>query len=212
VPVELPFLVEQSLTAVVAAGCLLCKTDLHSVWDNSLIAKAIRLTPNNYSQPIAVPALESSLRGAIYDPYVRRIVWEGMGSGRRAGRWGSESGSWNSCPRPRVAEFVVDTEWAPSQEVLAGPRKPKPGPGHGPPETSDSDVLCPYAWGAPIHKLNCEIVWPAEVDEPETGQEDPQLDTPEYAGIIEEKWIVEKLLAQGGVRLAGILNRIFSEK
>jgi hypothetical protein len=55
-------------------------------------------------------------------------------------------------------------------------------------------------------------VWPAELDDPESGQDYPQLDTPEYAGIIEEKWIVEKLLAQAGVRLAGILNRIFSEK
>lgn len=192
-------------------------TNLHSVWDNSLIAKAIRLTPQNYSHPIALPALESSFRGAIYDPYIRRIVWEGMGSGHIAGRWDSESGSWNSCPAPRVSESAVDAEWAPPQEVLAAPRKPTPGPGRGPPETSDSDILCPYAWGAPIHKLNCEIVWPAELDEPETEGRAPrrdylELDTPKYAGSIEKKWIVEKLLAQAGVRLAGILNRIFSQQ
>ena len=97
------------------------------------------------------------------------------------------------------------------------PGKPKPGPGHGPPETSDSDILCPYAWGAPVHKLNCETVWPAELDEPETEGRAPrrdylELDTPKYAGSIEKKWIVEKLLAQAGVRLAGILNRIFSQQ
>ena len=53
-------LVQRSLTAVVAAGVYCVKSDLHSVWDNSLIAKAIRLTPNNYTRPIPLPALESS--------------------------------------------------------------------------------------------------------------------------------------------------------
>ena len=111
---------------------------------------------------------------------------------------------------------MVDAEWPP-QEVLAAPRKPKPGPGRGPPQTSDSAVLCPYAWSAPIHKLNCEVVWPPELDEPETEGRAPrrdylELDTPKYSGNIEKKWIVEKLLAQAGVRLAGILNRIFSQQ
>jgi len=191
-------------------------TNLHSVWDNSLIAKAIRLTPQNYSRPLRLPALESSFRGAIYDPYIRRIIWEGMGPGHVAGRWGSEADSWISCPRPGDTESAVDAEWAPPQEVLAAaPRKPKPGPGHGPPGTSDSDILCPYAWGAPVHKLNCEVVWPAELDQPETEGRAPrrdylELDTPKYAGNIEKKMIVEKLLAQAGVRLAGILNHIFA--
>lgn len=191
-------------------------TNLHHVWDVSLIEKAMRLTPKNYSDPIALPALESSLSGATYDPYIRRIVWEGLGTGDSAGRWSSESDSWISCPRPGFTESAVDAEWAP-QEVLAGPRKPKPRPGRGPPETSDSDILCPYAWGAPIHKLNCEIVWPEELDEHEIEGRAPrrdylELDTPKYAGSIEKKWVIEKLLAQAGVRLAGILNHIFSQK
>ncbi len=174
------------------------------------------MTPQNYSRPLALPALETSLRGAIYDPYIRRIIWEGLGVGRHAGRWGSEAKSWISCPRPRFAESAVDAEWEPSQEVLAAPRKPKPGPGHGPPGTSDEGIFCPYAWTAPIHKLNCEVVWPAALDEPETEGRAPrreylELDTPEYAGSIEKKWIIEKLLAQAGVRLAGILNHIFAE-
>jgi len=79
----------------------------------------------------------------------------------------------------------------------------------GPPATSDSDVLCPHAWAAPIHKLNCDVVWTAELDSP-SGDELPQLDKPEYSGKIEDGWVVEKLLAQGGVRLAGILNAIFA--
>ena len=104
-------------------------------------------------------------------------------------------------------------------------KKPKPGPGSGPPSTSDSDTLCPYAWGAPVHALNCGVVWPKELDNPEfatyADEDDAsasvprkgkylELDTPAYSGKIESDWVIEKLLAQGGVRLAGILNAIFA--
>ena len=39
----------------------------------------------------------------------------------------------------------------------------------------------------------------------------PELDIPEYAGKIRGEWIVEKLLAQGGIRLAGVLNWLFAD-
>jgi hypothetical protein len=38
-----------------------------------------------------------------------------------------------------------------------------------------------------------------------------ELDTPEYAGKIRNEFIVEKLLAQGGIRLAGVLNLLFAD-
>jgi len=138
----------------------------HAVWDNALIAKAIGSTPDNYSHPIAVPALESVLLGKDYDPYIRRIVWEGLGSGRHAGQWGSEKDKWMSCPRP-LSDSAVNAEWS-LQEVLAAPRKPKPPARGGPPKSSDSDVLCPYAWGKPIHKLNCDLIWTPDLHESET--------------------------------------------
>jgi hypothetical protein len=211
---------------------LVTGTDLHSVWDTYIIAKQLRQVPGNYSQPIPVPALESSLRGAIYDPYIRRTIWEGVGVGRSKGRWESELDSWFSCPKS-------SSDSGP-QLVLAAPKRPRPPRGDGPPQTSDSDTLCPYAWAAPIHKLNCGVVWPAGLDlaarddgagahehhncesasvEDEmrmawaetSGNDDlPDLDTPEYAGQIEKDWVIEKLLAQGGLRLAGVLNALFS--
>jgi len=204
----------------------------HAVWDNALIAKAIRLTPAKYSKPIRAPTLESSLRGAIYDPYVRRIYWEGLGKDQQSGRWGSEVDSWLSCPPAPEFEFTpMQLELEQPQQVLMGaataPRKkPKKG-GSGPPTTSDSDTLCPYAWAEPIQALNCGVVWPAELDDPQFAthaddEEDDafagraprkeylELDTPEYSGQIEKDWLVEKLLMQGGVRLAGILNAIFA--
>ena len=100
-------------------------------------------------------------------------------------------------------------------------------------------MLCPYAWAKDLHKLNCDLVWPPELDQPPYGnsgeadasaseghehsddgsdffarprQPHPdllELDTPEYAGRIRDEWIVEKLMAMAGVRLAGILNGLF---
>ncbi|KAI0297933.1 phospholipase C/P1 nuclease domain-containing protein, partial [Russula brevipes] len=102
-------------------------TNLHSVWDSLLIAKAVRLTPANYTSPIRAPVLEDTLRGAIYDPYIRRIVWEGLGVDPHRGRWTSEA--------TLLAKLLS---------------------GNGAPATSDSDVLCPHAWAAPVHKLNCD--------------------------------------------------------
>lgn len=190
------------------------------------------MTPAKYSRPIRAPALESSLRGAIYDPYVRRIYWEGLGPDQQSGRWGSEADSWLSCPPAPSFEFVHTQLERPPQEVLAGaataPRR-KPRSGSGPPATSDSDTLCPYAWAAPINALNCGIVWPPGLDDPQFATHDVdeddedaslagraprkqylELDTPEYSGKIEKDWLIEKLLMQGGVRLAGILNAIFA--
>ena len=116
------------------------------------------------------------------------------------------------------------------QQVLMGaataPRR-KPKKGTGPPTTSDSDTLCPYAWAEPIQALNCGVVWPAELDDPQFATHDAdeeddafagraprkeylELDTPEYSGKIEKDWLIEKLLMQGGVRLAAILNAIFA--
>lgn len=173
-----------------------------------------------------MPALESALRGAIYDPYVRRVVWEGVGVGRGTGRWETEADSWLACP---------------SSSYQSGPQLVLTASGRGvdgPPGTSDSGTLCPYAWATPIHQLNCDVVWPADLDlsardddadhehhhcgsssvedelrawaEAPRKSKYPEMDTPEYAGGIARDWIIEKLLAQGGIRLAGILNGLFS--
>jgi hypothetical protein len=190
-------------------------SDLHSVWDNNLIAKALRKIPRNYTRPIPLPIVEGSLRGAIYDPYIRRIIWEGTGHGKGDGRWEAETDSWLSC---HASQTLLHAQGQPPQEVLArgGGRRPKKG--SFPPGTSDSDTLCPHAWAAPVHALNCDMVWPPELDNPPaSGWWAPrgprgdylELDTPEYAGRIEEEWVIEKLLAMAGVRLAGILNNIF---
>lgn len=39
-----------------------------------------------------------------------------------------------------------------------------------------------------------------------------ELDTPEYAGRIQKEFVLEQLLAMGGIRLAAILNYLFAEE
>ncbi|KAG8895453.1 hypothetical protein FRB99_000596 [Tulasnella sp. 403] len=90
---------------------------------------------------------------------------------------------------------------------------------------------CPMHWSAPLHALNCELLFPPELDTPPPhsasalsrfvdlllstvpiGQPRPvylELDTPQYAGKIKDQKILEKLLAMGGVRLAAVLNELF---
>lgn len=80
---------------------------------------------------------------------------------------------------------------------------------------TDDNIICPYAWAAPMHQLNCDIIWPPALDAlaylPDDGFNSYlELDTPEYAGRIEKEFLMEKLLAMGGIRLAAILNYLFA--
>ncbi|KAI0790376.1 S1/P1 nuclease-domain-containing protein [Abortiporus biennis] len=270
-------------------------TNLHSLWDGYLIAKALRTIPKNYSQPlssIGSPVdVESHLFGAIYDPYIRRIMHEGFGIGlsdaSTSGRFASEYQDWLSCPEQpspsfyqSLAVFIRNI-----RSLLQSFAGPLGGGRHiseavsslvdmiikfGKPRSSqrrvgndegrwDNEVLCPYAWAKDLHKLNCEFpLWPRELDQGgsheafaaiEEEDEDEEhthdyldaenevleawlqqqraetlnaaqrppsphpdlleLDTPEYAGRISEEWLVERLVAMAGIRLAGLLNALF---
>ncbi|KAF9805624.1 hypothetical protein IEO21_08995 [Rhodonia placenta] len=253
-------------------------SNLHSVWDNLLIAQALRTVPPNYTWPLPdMRGVEAHLRGAIYDPYIRRIIYEGFGTDAVAGRF-TDVEEWLDCPaddsdaggkwlpdtasasasaftaqhpslslkrnagirkrhrasRPKFAPAKRDVwAWAWVREALARVWRG----GHDE-ERWDTDALCPYAWAREIHRLNCALpVWPAElsvaaedgadthgcahgenVDGSEEGAElaghprpHPdllELDTPAYAGKIRAEWVVERLLAMAGVRLAAVLNTL----
>ena len=225
-----------SLTDLCSGGPI----DLHSVWDGLLIAQSIRTTPSNYSRPLPGPTgtfVEPHLRGAIYDSYIRRIMHEGLSVG---GRFDDESHTWLDCPEPKSAAstpaqltlgeraqalFGLDFAGALGLTTRAGAE-----------EGWDDAVLCPYAWAKPIHELNCALpVWPHELDLPgghpngaeleedvdassDAAERRPprhpdllELDTPAYAGKIAKEWVVEKMLAMAGVRLAGVLTDIFAD-
>jgi len=211
------------------------QTNMHSLWDGFLIAKAVRTVPRNYSRPLPYPKIEKALRGTIYDSYIRRIMWEGL-----LNPWADDAAEWLSCAAP-----VEATEPAAASGLLAmwqaayrtTTKTVQAILRDGVEITPDGPVVCPHHWAQPLHQLNCDIVWPKALDEPpfnvrfdsgehfhtenEEEEEDHtdlagaaliDLDTPEYAGVIEKQMIVEKLLAQGGIRLAGVLNYLFAHE
>ncbi|KAF7315680.1 hypothetical protein MIND_00083600 [Mycena indigotica] len=225
------------------------QTNLHSLWDGLLIAKAIRSVPRKYSRPLPSKKIEWALRDTIYDSYVRMIMVEGV-----LGKWQSEVAEWLTCPAPAAtrrpssssASLVLPAPFGPLlEQVIVFCRRYVFGlVTRSPRSETDDDLICPYAWAQPIHSLNCEIVWPPALDEPPysesrldgalerrddhsskvldaleklekeaapIGGPYLELDTPEYSGVIADQWIVEKLLAQAGIRLAGILNYLFAD-
>jgi len=226
-------------------------TNLHSVWDTYLLSKAIRMVPLNYSLPLPCDKVEAALQGAIYDSYIRRILFEGVFDA-----WANVIPDWLICAMPLstlrpTAEKAIPSGnlsllglWKSLVGVVNGVQTimSKLNPKTGVDILPDGPIVCPYYWAQPIHRLNCDIVWPVELDDPrmsaqfysavdECGaQEDVsdwhlepclgdearanliQLDSPKYSEVIAQRMVVERLLAQGGIRLAGILNYIFAPK
>ena len=191
--------------------------DLHSVWDSRLIAKSLRTIPQNYTRPLPSRRIESALRGTIYDPYVRQIMFEGI-----LGRFEPFIEDWLTCPLDQL--FKSSRPYPPPNKLLQHPFRSnalkqvaitgearRTPPKDLPP--TDDGIVCPYAWASPLHQLNCDIIWPAELDNPDyaRGSKYLELDTPEYAGRIKDEWLVEQLLAMGGIRLAAILNYLFAD-
>ncbi|KAI8986725.1 phospholipase C/P1 nuclease [Trametes punicea] len=167
-------------------------TNLHSVWDGLLIAQSVRLTPQNYSYPLTGPEgalVEPHMRGAIYDPFIRRIMHEGLSFG---GRFDAESETWLDCPKPalkpqspqqnrprtairKAVDYTLDVLGLGSshtlQALLNGDISAALGltTPAGAEEGWDDATICPYAWARAIHTLNCDKdlpVWPHGLDAP----------------------------------------------
>ncbi|KAG8846699.1 hypothetical protein FRB96_001935 [Tulasnella sp. 330] len=194
-------------------------SSLHSVWDGGLITKSIR-EMTNYTHPLPDKRIETALRGTIYDPYVRFIVKEGL-----LGWWKNEYPSWSMCPTESASSPILAQPHI-SQKFFRSSNTTE----FTTPISDDPDLpVCPYHWAAPMHKLNCDIVFPPELDTPNPNRhtwltnaarglmgwafnsrpEYLELNTPQYAGYIKNHKIMEKQLAQAGVRLAAVLNDIF---
>jgi hypothetical protein len=106
---------------------------------------------HNYTKPIPDHEIERHLRGAIYDPLIRKIVIDGIG-----GRWQDEVNSWLECPGQQDPEPL--SLWQQTKQLVHWEGL----------EASDTDdeAVCPYHWATPIHQMNCEWIWPKEMDEP----------------------------------------------
>lgn len=175
-----------------------------------------------YSYPLPGSAgrvVEKHLKGAIYDPYIRRLLHDGFGVGSygnaqaRFTNWTE----WSNCPTQETEPEVNSSNWlGRAQAVLTSSWRWITGD-----RDWDDENVCPYAWASAIHKLSCEFpIWPRELEfapdelvEAEGGRPKPhpdllELDTPQYAGRLRDEWVVETLVATAGVRLATILNGV----
>ena len=142
------------------------------------------------------------------------------------GRFADQINDWISCPadirQPSTpSSDLYQSEYSEQQPLVLsnteGADAEITPPSNIPP--TDNSLICPYAWAEPMHQLNCDIIWPPALDElyvnttrdlDDNDLESTftylELDTPEYAGAIKKAFLVEELLAKGGIRLAAILN------
>ncbi|KAJ3781219.1 S1/P1 nuclease [Lentinula aff. detonsa] len=205
------------------------QTNLHSAWDGLLIAKTLRNVPRKYDHQLPIPSLEWNLRGAIYDGFIRQIMWEGI-----LHEWKDQVPEWLACPSEGDTQSsFTEGYWhsfstfydhvAHFWNYISSYFKTVSA-------TTDDSTVCPHFWAEPIHAMNCDFIWPKALDEPPYSHlrsfgsdsdseyltprpKSPllELDTPQYSGYIAENRILEKLMAQGGIRLAGILNWLFAD-
>lgn len=164
-----------------------------------MIAKSVRTVPYKYNFPLPSSEIEDALRGTIYDPYIRQIMWEGV-----LGSWRNESIEWASCSGTTSLQTTGGIPQVPIETYEKGAK-------------GSQTFVCPYEWSRPIHQLNCDIVWPTSLDRLDldyvmSKDQYMELDTPEYAGVIKSRLIVEKLLAMAGVRLASALNGLYADR
>ena len=96
------------------------------------------------TSPLSNMHVEASLRGAIYNPFICRIVWEGL-----LEQWADELTLWTSCSLTAATTRGPNTQ---QQNILSSP------------QLTDDETVCPYFWAKPLYALNCEIVWPPALD------------------------------------------------
>ncbi|KAJ1302319.1 hypothetical protein OPQ81_001135 [Rhizoctonia solani] len=174
-------------------------TNLHAVWDESLVNHMI-LHITNYTSPLPTSSstsaperernnrIEEALRGSIYDAYTRSILVEGI-----YGRWAAEVEEWVSCPRaPAMSLQEAQMKMAQGELVFDDP----------------TDIpVCPYHWTIKTHDMLCTFIWPYGLTDKTPPRE---LNTPDYADRVRAEHIVEKQLAMGGMRLAAVLNSVLA--
>ncbi|CUA76451.1 Endonuclease 3 [Rhizoctonia solani] len=176
-------------------------TNLHAVWDESLVNHMIIHT-TTHTSPLpttsSTPArerernirIEDALRGSIYDAYTRSIIVDGI-----YGRWASEVEQWISCPQaPALSLQDAQIRMARGEMMLDDP----------------TDVpVCPHHWSIKTHDMLCTYIWPFGLTDKTPPRE---LNTVDYADRVRAELIVEKQLAIGGMRLAAVLNSVLGHE
>lgn len=110
------------------------------------------------------PQIESALTGAIYDPLIRLLLWEGVRSW-----WRLSLPSWLSCPTSLTSALSQD------QTVLSSSSPST--------ITTTSEIVCPVHWASGTHKVTCELAFPPEYDEHSNPPVEVGGNTPYYRKI-----------------------------
>ncbi|GAA6013247.1 hypothetical protein JCM10207_000831 [Rhodosporidiobolus poonsookiae] len=174
------------------------RTNLHSLWDGLLIARTLR-EQSNYTRPLPSPQIESALNGAIYDPYIRLLLWEGVRSWYRASlpEW-LDCGAFSSPSLSSSSLLPAD----PHQLTFSSPAEEGEG------EKELKKTVCPLRWATETHRVTCALAFPEGYDDHkppvEIGRES------EFWKKIKDDHTLARLLLQGGLRLAATLNVVLA--
>ncbi|BGP42833.1 hypothetical protein JCM10449v2_006845 [Rhodotorula kratochvilovae] len=163
------------------------RTNLHSLWDGLLIARALR-EQSNYTSPLPSKQIESALTGRIYDPYIRLLLWEGVRSW-----WRASLPAWFRCTDPPSAPLSLAAfSSSAAQLPLAAP--------------AAGQAVCPITWASETHTTTCAMGFPDGYDE-----RGPPVEAGGRSAFyrrIRDSLTLERLLTQAGLRLAATLNTV----
>ncbi|GAA5986330.1 hypothetical protein JCM5350_002983 [Sporobolomyces pararoseus] len=172
------------------------RANLHGLWDNLLLARKLR-EQTNYTRPLPSRQIESALTGAIYDPLIRLLLWEGVRSW-----WRTSLPSWLACPSLSEADTSISTLTS-DQTIL--------GVNTGTRESQEADlssIVCPVHWASGTHQVTCALAFPPGYNEHAEPPVEVGGNTPYYRAIA-DSLTIERLLTQAGLRLAATLNTVF---
>ncbi|GAA5942674.1 S1/P1 nuclease [Sporobolomyces koalae] len=168
------------------------RANLHGLWDNLLLSRKLR-EQTNYTRPLPSRQIESALTGAIYDPLIRLLLWEGVRVW-----WRDLIPSWLSCPsQPSRLSSLAGKQTVLSAVPLI--------------ETASlNEIVCPVHWASGTHKVTCALAFPSNYDEHANPPVEVGGNTPYYRAIA-DSLTIERLLVQAGLRLAATLNTVLAE-
>lgn len=214
--------------------------NLHAIWDSSIISKSVNSIPSQFKTPLDPSLERHIWAGnpgqSTVDirPYIRSIV-HGIET-----RWANEKATWSACPVAsapslwtQALKLTPFSTWLDLAGEVSGQTSWDTGvicP------YSWAQPIHKLNCELPVWPRN--LTWPEQDlvsdhnqdrdhnhNHPGTVDEEMELldarphakknglvdlDVPWYTGVIQENFVIERLLAQAGFRLAATLNAIFS--
>ncbi|KAG0268673.1 hypothetical protein DFQ27_006041 [Actinomortierella ambigua] len=159
------------------------KTNLHRIWDGQLIMKDIK--DNFDNDPKAYLDSIMELTTTFWAP----------------------SANWSTCDPDVIANELVDNPWATALQ----PSSPSSSSSTNHHKHTVLHHLCPKAWAREMNALACEYAWEG-YHQGRNPSEDQDMSEGHYFDRATDRdhgYLVRRLLAMSGVRMAAILNAIF---